>query len=189
METSKQPKKSAKLDPIEWAIFGIVIAGTSLVLTIDTKIKARRKEKSEKAQRGNRLQLQEMKECLKEMNVLVGGFNELVNLRIALSEQGITRGSWEFVSEEAMEKFNRSFDRITYLVSRLNRCVNAFDPDGILLDEKVEREFIAGPITRLKENAEKAIQPSTDSRERLELVKSLLYHAEQLVATLEQVLR
>ena len=188
MELNEESSSRAKLDPIEWAIVGVVIAGASLVLTVDTKIKARRKERSVSAQRRNRLQLLEMRDSLDEMKKLVDGFGQLVNLSIHRNREGITKASWEFVSEEAREKFNRSFDRLAYLISRLNRCVNEIDPDGIELDEKSEREFVAGPIARIKRSAEEAILPSTDPAVRMELVKGLIFDAGKLVAALGEIL-
>ena len=69
MENAKQEAEGRRdLDPIEWAILGILIGGASLTLTIQKKIEDRRKARDAEAERkataGNLIRLDRMQQQL-----------------------------------------------------------------------------------------------------------------------------
>ena len=179
-------------DPIEWAIVGIVIAGTSLVLTIEQKIKDRRTATSlkeqEKAVRNNRVRLGNLRSHLGRMRDLLKRAHEIGKIVVRENEPGVSRSSLVFTDAHSAEEFNRIFEGILQHIGRLNRLIDEIDLEGLPVDEGVMKEFVQIPFEQAKKVTAVAIDPEIDPYLRLKETDHLLQSYIDLIANLENIL-
>jgi len=188
----KVPKTDrSDFDPIDWAIVAIIIAGTSLLLSIDQKLNARRKADAEDAEKkaisGNQLRLSKIKRHVDHLKLVLSNLSDLGKIVVHEDKSGITRSSIEFSSEDAEEEFNNIFDGTTHGISRLNRLISEIDLEGLPLDDK-DLDEIARQIEGIKESTNSAIHPDSDPNERLKLAERVLSRHIELIESLEAIL-
>lgn len=180
------------LDPIDWAIIGVIIAGSGLFLTLESKIEARRRAESKaleiKAINSNKIKLIELKDYIFELYLISEKIGKLGVLKIDENKSGITKSYIEFHSEEDQEKFNERFDRVTYLISRINRLINEIDPVGFPIKDSDIEEYVNNPVDSLKNQIESLISPDFHPLERRSGLGQLLTDMLGFVSGLEKLL-
>ena len=192
-ESAKQEAQGRRdLDPIEWAILGILIGGASLTLTIQKKIEDRRKAREAEAERkataGNLIRLDRMRQILAELRVFASTLPEMGQLVVDESKTGITRGSIEFRSEQEEERFNRGFESMLHGIGRLNRLIGEIDLEGLPLSEKDKADFVDRPIENIKQKTATAINPDTPPTQRVNVIIDLLATYDVLIGDLKRTL-
>jgi hypothetical protein len=184
--------RNPDLDPIEWAIIGVIIAGGSLILSLEAKIEARKRAESKelelKAINSNKLKLGELKKYILELYTIHVHQKELGQVKIDEEKTGITKSYIEFESPEKQEIFNGNFDRITYLISRINRLVNDIDPAGFPIKDSDIKEYVTNPTELLKKQIELLITPDFHPLEREEGLGQLLNDMLGFVGGLDELL-
>ena len=178
-------------DPIDWAIVGVILAGCSLVLALEQKIEARRSAESEeaarKAQGGNLPRLRAIREHIDEIHKYLSDIKNYGKIVFHPDKSGIARSSLVFSSAEDEERFNQSFDRITALIARINRCLSEIDPIGIPLNVNDVRKFVAEPIKHIQQATERVLRADMGPYDRMGSVDSLLTDFSSFVGNLEGV--
>lgn len=192
-ESAKQEAQGRRdLDPIEWAILGILIGGASLTLTIQKKIEDRRKAREAEAERkataGNLIRLDRMRQILAELRVFASTLPEMGQLVVDESKTGITRGSIGFRSEQEEERFNRGFESMLHGIGRLNRLIGEIDLEGLPLSEKDKADFVDRPIENIKQKTATAINPDTPPTQRVNVIIDLLATYDVLIGDLKRTL-
>ncbi len=179
-------------DPIEWAIIAVIIAGSSLMLALETKITARQRVESEdavqKARAGNRLRLSAMRDHLNEMRGFVFEIPCLGEIETNITDISIARNSIIFQSDREEEIFNQKFDRITMLIARINRCLSEIDAQGFQLNDNDLQEYVTGPMQYAKNMVIPLLQADIEPKIRIERVCELLGVYEGIVKNLENAL-
>jgi hypothetical protein len=179
-------------DPIEWAIIAVVISGSSLILALETKIKARQRAESEEAARKalarNRLRLNTISDHLNEMRRFVSEIPELGKIEINTENVGITRGSIIFASDADEERFNQKFDRMTTLIGRINRCLSEIDSQGFHLNDDDVQKYVTDPMRRAQNKVIPLLQADIDPYTRIQRANELLAAYADMVVNLERVL-
>ena len=192
-ETRNGRLDASARDPIEWAIIGVIIAGSSLILALEAKIEARRRAESDaaarKAQAANRLRLRTIRAHLNEIRGFVSLIQKLGKIEVNSEKPGISRHSITFTSETDEESFNQYFDRVTALIGRINRCLSEFDPQGIPLSDENVRIFVTEPMRRAQNKVIPLLQPDLDPYNRIGMTDDLLQDYANLIENLENVLK
>jgi hypothetical protein len=180
------------LDPIEWAIIGIIIAGANLALAIDKKIAERRDAKSggarEKAVNGNLLRLSNLKSQMQALRHQMEAIHKIGHIEVDKEKRGIDASSLVFDDDESAERFNRIFDTVLQGIGRINRLISEIDIEGLPLNEDDVAEFVRGPVAEIKERTRTAIHPDNDPYQRLKETDGLLQVYEQLIGDLQVLL-
>ena len=186
------PLDTSPRDPIEWAIIALIISGSSLILALESKIEARRRAESaataEKAKAGNRLRLNTIRGHLNEIRGFVSVIPKLGKIEVNPDKPGISRNSIIFSSDADEEHFNQSFDRVTALIGRINRCLSEIDPQGIPLTDDDVRIFVTEPMRRAQDKVIPLLQADADPHKRIERAYELLQDYAKLIENLEHVL-
>jgi hypothetical protein len=189
---ARSPGSRPDLDPIEWAVIGVVIAGVTLVLSIEQKIRDCRREKSkeihEKATLGNLLRLQNINGHLASLRDLVQRTHKVGRVVVDENRTGITRSSIVFDDERSAEEFNRMFDAMMFHIGRLNRLISEIDIDGFPLNDADEKEFVQAPVEEIKLRTKAALEADLDPYLRLNETDALLSDYGQFISGIETIL-
>jgi hypothetical protein len=172
------PPRAHERDPIELAVLGVILSGASLLLALETKIKARQaadsKAAAERAAAGNRVRLRAIQAHMEELRRHLGSVRELGRLELDPARPELTRTSIVFPSAEAEEQFNQNFERITAMIGRLNRLMSEIDVRGLSLSDGDIRKFVQGPIAVAEARLGALLRPGVGPHERSDRVAELL---------------
>jgi hypothetical protein len=165
-------------DPIELAVIGVILSGASLLLALETKVKARRaaesKAATERAAAGNRVRLRAIQAHMEELRRHLGSIRELGRLQIDPTRSELARTSIVFPSADAEEQFNQNFERVTAMIGRLNRLLSEIDVHGLALSEHDLRIFVTGPIAVAEAKLGALLRPGVGPHERSDKAAELL---------------
>lgn len=179
-------------DPIELAVLGVILSGASLLLALETKIKARRAAETSaaasRAAAGNRVRLRAIEGHIRELRGLLGSIRELGRFEIDPTRPEPTRTSIVFPSAGAEEQFNQNFERITALIGRINRLLSEIDVHGLPLSDDEVRKFVTDPTAvaeaRLGALMRAGVGPNERSDRAAELLADYAALAGNLAAAL-----
>ncbi|HTQ14316.1 MAG TPA: hypothetical protein VMH86_10610 [Rhizomicrobium sp.] len=176
------------LDPIEWAVLGVIIAGSSLALSIQTKFEQHRKARSEELQRkavaGNLVRLANMGDALHGLRQAMELIHKVGRIAFDKEKHGIDSASLVFDDDASAEEYNALFDRALYLIGRLNRLVMELDPEGLPLGDDDRKAFFGKPVAEIRERTLAAIHPDNDPYQRLSEAGLVLEIFERLLGDL-----
>jgi hypothetical protein len=182
MNTHEQKPDSTirkpELDPIEWAIIGIIISGSSLLLTIQGKLRERRRDAREEiareARSGNILRISTIKGHIKELADVISQIQEIGHIIENESDHPLGKFSFEFETPSAHERYNQLIDRATSAIARINRLVGQIDIRGFPISDEDYRQYVEPLFLELKQITETAIQIDSDPKKRFDALKYLL---------------
>ena len=177
-DPAADPPRANERDPIELAVVGVILSGASLLLALETKVKARQaaesKAAAERAAAGNRVRLRAIQGHLDELRRHLGSIREMGRLELDPARPELTRTSIVFPSAEAEEQFNQNFERITAMIGRLNRLMSEIDVRGLSLSDEDIRKFVQGPIAVAEARLGALLRPGVGPHERSDRVAELL---------------
>lgn len=180
-----------EFDPIEWAVYALVVSGSSLLLSLETKIANRKKaqndEAEKKAKAGNRARLRSIRKVLSETSAIVRHIHKIGKLIENPISDSIGRFSMEFESVEVLALFDDDIDKLTERIGMFNRLCNEIDVWGFELDSDDMKEFVEMPLREIKELTRNAIRPETHPLERFLLVQKLLDQYGSFIEGLEDL--
>jgi hypothetical protein len=188
----KHRESASARDPIEWAIIAVIISGSSLCLSLEAKIEARRRAQSaaaaEKAKNGNLLRLRTIRGHINEMRSFVSLIPKLGQFQVDKGKPPLISASIVFGSPQDEEQFNQHFDRVAAVIGRINRCLSEIDVEGVPLSEEDTRNFVTEPIRRLQEKITPLLQMNGDPHKRIGSGLELLKEYSDLLEKLENAL-
>jgi len=183
---------ASERDPLEVAVIGVILAGASLILALETKVKARTaaesKAAAERASGANRIRLRAIRRHLDELHRHLGSLRELGSLVLDPTKTGLTRTSIVFASAEAEEQFNQDFDRVTALIGRINRALSEIDPRGLPLSDDDVRRYVDGPVVVAEARLGALLRPEVGPNERIDKAAELVAGYSALVDDLASAL-
>ncbi|MGH6872748.1 MAG: hypothetical protein ACREHE_14700 [Rhizomicrobium sp.] len=180
------------LDPIEWAVIGVILAGANLVVAIEKRIEDRIEAKSaevrKKAVAGNIVRLATMRRELEGLREVLMRIHKLGHIVTDPNKQGIDAASLVFDSDEDAEHYKFLFDMALHHIGRLNRLVMEIDSEGLPFSDGDTKEFFAKPMAEAKERTFAAIHPENDAQRRLKEAGAVLELYENMIRNLETAL-
>jgi hypothetical protein len=176
------------LDPIEWAIIGTILAGVSVVASIQQIVDARASKTQEKAINSNRLKLHEIRQHLLLMQEFLTNLPRKYQLHHNVNETGISQRSILFKDEEEAVSFNEDFEESLSKVARVTRLITELDAKGFPLEQQQIDEYINFPLNHLKELFPAVLNPGNSPENRFYLAESILLRLQKFVRNLEVIL-
>ena len=177
-DQTADPSSANERDPIEMAVLGVILSGASLLLALETKIKARQvaesKVAAERAAASNRIRLRAIQAHMDELRRHLGSVRELGRLEIDPARPELTRTTIVFPSAEAEEQFNQNFERITAMIGRINRLMSEIDVRGLSLSDEDIRKFVQDPIAVAEARLGTLLRPGVGPHERSDRAAELL---------------
>lgn len=182
----------AERDPIDVAVLGVILSGASLILAIETKVKARQAAETQaaaqRAAAANRIRLRSIGAHMDELRRFLGNIRERGRLVLNPAKPGLTRTSIVFASSEAEEQFNQDFDRLTALIGRVNRALSEIDPRGLPLEPADVQRLVEGPIAVAEAKLGALLRPEVGPNERIDKAADLIADYAALAGNLASAL-